>query len=225
MASPLSASGAPPSISSHSTSPIGTPPLTTSPRHTQHRQPPQQRTPAGLAGGSGSSVSAAAANGGARLSAPPSESGAVPDWDDARSEVSAASYNTGPAALDGASGSVTTPRSAGPPSLGGGAPPHALMAADGGGGGPPGDPPSAVMRLGLRLEQRSDVRRLVDGLARGVRQAGDDLAAAVDEIHQLRANNGALAAQLAAATGGGGPGAWEELQRQLAAVSWSPGES
>ena len=55
-------------------------------------------------------------------------------------------------------------------------------------------------------------------LLRGVRQAGDDLAAAVDEVRQLRANNGALAAQLAAAAGGGGPGAWEDAQRQLAAV-------
>jgi hypothetical protein len=38
------------------------------------------------------------------------------------------------------------------------------------------------MRLGLKLEQRSDVRRLVDVLARRVRQAGDDLAAAVAEV-------------------------------------------
>lgn len=55
-------------------------------------------------------------------------------------------------------------------------------------------------------------------LARSVRQAGDDLVAAVDEVRQLRANNAALAAQLSAAAGGGGPGAWEEAQRQLAAV-------
>jgi hypothetical protein len=38
------------------------------------------------------------------------------------------------------------------------------------------------MRLGLRLEQRSDVRRLVDLLSRRMRQAGDDLAAAVAEV-------------------------------------------
>lgn len=63
--------------------------------------------------------------------------------------------------------------------------------------------------------------RLVETLSRAVTQAGDDLAAAVNEISQLRANNGALAAQLAAATrggSGGGPGGWEEVARQLEAV-------
>jgi hypothetical protein len=42
------------------------------------------------------------------------------------------------------------------------------------------------MRLGLRLEQRLDVKRLADGLARRVRQAGDDLAAAVAEVRPVR---------------------------------------
>jgi hypothetical protein len=38
------------------------------------------------------------------------------------------------------------------------------------------------MRLGLKLEQRSDVRRLVDVLSRRVRQASEDLGAAVAEV-------------------------------------------
>src|SRR5689334_12490866 len=59
-------------------------------------------------------------------------------------------------------------------------------------------------RLGLKLEQRGDVRRLVEQLGVRVRQAGADLAAAVNEIQQLQANNSALVAQLAAATGGAG---------------------
>eukprot|EP00775_Hariotina_reticulata_P003235 gene3235-3512_t len=63
---------------------------------------------------------------------------------------------------------------------------NSQLAADGGGGsmmaaagGVAGA--GGVMRLGLRLEQRSDVRRLVDLLSRRIRQAGDDLAAAVAE--------------------------------------------
>lgn len=59
-------------------------------------------------------------------------------------------------------------------------PAAAAAAAAGGSGGSNGD--TAAMRLGLKLEQRSDVRRLVDVLARRVRQAGDDLAAAVAEV-------------------------------------------
>jgi hypothetical protein len=55
----------------------------------------------------------------------------------------------------------------------------AAAAAAGSNGGSNGD---AAMRLGLKLEQRGDVRRLVDVLARRVRQAGDDLAAAVAEV-------------------------------------------
>jgi hypothetical protein len=41
---------------------------------------------------------------------------------------------------------------------------------------------SSSMRLGLKLEQRSDVRRLVDVLSRRVRQASEDLGAAVAEV-------------------------------------------
>jgi hypothetical protein len=41
---------------------------------------------------------------------------------------------------------------------------------------------SSSMRLGLKLEQRSDVRRLVDVLSRRVRQAAEDLGAAVAEV-------------------------------------------
>lgn len=65
---------------------------------------------------------------------------------------------------------------------------------------------TTVMRLGLRLEQRADVRRLVDVLAGRLGQATSDLAAAVHEVHQLQANNAALAAQLEAAAAGGGLG-------------------
>lgn len=48
------------------------------------------------------------------------------------------------------------------------------------------------MRLGLRLEQRSDVRRLVDGLTRRLAAAGEDLAAAVGRVDDLSARNAAL---------------------------------
>lgn len=43
---------------------------------------------------------------------------------------------------------------------------------------------SSSMRLGLKLEQRSDVRRLVDVLSRRVRQAAEDLGAAVSEVSE-----------------------------------------
>jgi hypothetical protein len=58
----------------------------------------------------------------------------------------------------------------------GGAYNAAAAAAAGGAGG------SSSMRLGLKLEQRSDVRRLVDVLSRRVRQASEDLGAAVAEV-------------------------------------------
>lgn len=62
-------------------------------------------------------------------------------------------------------------------------PAAAAAAAAGSSGGSNGE--TAAMRLGLKLEQRSDVRRLVDVLARRVRQAGDDLAAVVAEVGVL----------------------------------------
>jgi hypothetical protein len=60
--------------------------------------------------------------------------------------------------------------------------PAAAAAAAAGSGAAGSNGETAAMRLGLKLEQRSDVRRLVDVLARRVRQAGDDLAAAVAEV-------------------------------------------
>lgn len=53
-------------------------------------------------------------------------------------------------------------------------------------------PAAGAMRLGLRLEQRSDVRRLVDGLTRRLAAAGEDLAAAVGRVDDLSARNAAL---------------------------------
>jgi hypothetical protein len=61
---------------------------------------------------------------------------------------------------------------------------------------------SGTPRLGLKLSQRSDVRRLVEVLGKRVTQGSEDLSAAVAELQQLRANNTALAAQLKAATEG-----------------------
>jgi hypothetical protein len=55
----------------------------------------------------------------------------------------------------------------------------AAAAASGGAGG------SSSMRLGLKLEQRSDVRRLVDVLSRRVQQAAEDLGAAVAEVRGM----------------------------------------
>lgn len=69
----------------------------------------------------------------------------------------------------------------------------------------------------LRAPRRPAARRLVDTLSRSVRQTSDDLAAAVGEIRQLRANNAALVAQLAGAGGAGGEG--RPLEEALAAVS------
>lgn len=77
------------------------------------------------------------------------------------------------------------------------------------------------MRLGLRLEQRADIRRLVEVLSRRVRQAGDDLAAAVNEIQQLQVNNSSLVAQLSTMQDqlqGNEPLLNQQLQRRLAAV-------
>ncbi|WIA36554.1 hypothetical protein OEZ86_007846 [Tetradesmus obliquus] len=58
---------------------------------------------------------------------------------------------------------------------------------------------SSSMRLGLNLEQRSDVRRLVDVLSRRVRQAAEDLGAAVSEVSALQSANAALSEALVAA--------------------------
>jgi hypothetical protein len=52
------------------------------------------------------------------------------------------------------------------------------------------------------LEQRADVRRLVEVLSQRVNRGSADLAAAVNEVQQLTANNAALAAQLKAARAG-----------------------
>lgn len=80
------------------------------------------------------------------------------------------------------------------------------------------------MRLGIKLEQRSDVRRLVDILARRVRQAGDDLSAAVTEVTALQAANARLSEALVEAREelSGQPGG--ALQQQLVMVSRSDGE-
>jgi hypothetical protein len=219
------------STSSRSTSPISTPPLAASPHHPQLRAPhlappssserPHARPVGGAAGAAHNGVSAAGRLPGA--SAASSEAGAgLADWDDTRSEASGASYATGTtgtggggggAALDGLRAALGGAASAAAASAGA----AALAAAASSGGDERG---AAAMRLGLRLEQRADVRRLVETLARAVRQAGDDLAAAADEAQQLRANNGALTVQLTALTGGAGPRAWEELQQQLATVRW-----
>lgn len=88
---------------------------------------------------------------------------------------------------------------------------------------------SSTMRLGIKLDQRSDVRRLVDILARRVRQAGDDLATAVAEVTTLQAANARLSEALIEAREelNGHPGG--PLQQQLEAVrllglvSWSLG--
>jgi hypothetical protein len=71
-------------------------------------------------------------------------------------------------------------------------PAAAAAAAAGSSGGSNGDGSgaTAAMRLGLKLEQRGDVRRLVDVLARRVRQAGDDLAAAVAEVRMILLRKG-----------------------------------
>ena len=71
-------------------------------------------------------------------------------------------------------------------------PAAAAAAAAGSSGGSNGDGggATAAMRLGLKLEQRGDVRRLVDVLARRVRQAGDDLAAAVAEVRMILLRRG-----------------------------------
>lgn len=61
------------------------------------------------------------------------------------------------------------------------------------------DQAGAAMRLGMKLEQRSDVRRLVDMLSRRMRQAGDDLAAAVAEVGALQSANASLSEALVAA--------------------------
>lgn len=78
------------------------------------------------------------------------------------------------------------------------------------------------MRMGIKLEQRSDVRRLVDALARRVRQAGDDLSAAVTEVTALQAANTRLSEALVEAREelSGQPGG--TLQQQLATVSSRP---
>jgi hypothetical protein len=55
------------------------------------------------------------------------------------------------------------------------------------------------MRLGLKLEQRGDVRKLVDLLQKRLRQAGGDLQAAVGEIQALQASNALLGSQVRAA--------------------------
>jgi hypothetical protein len=76
---------------------------------------------------------------------------------------------------------------AGPPWLTGvnpSLPPINTSATAAAGGSNGDDTAAAVMRLGVKLEQRSDVRRLVDVLARRVRQAGDDLSAAVAEVRE-----------------------------------------
>ncbi len=52
------------------------------------------------------------------------------------------------------------------------------------------------MRLGLKLEQRGDVRKLLDLLQRRLRQAGGDLQAAVGEIQALQASNALLGSQV-----------------------------
>jgi hypothetical protein len=54
------------------------------------------------------------------------------------------------------------------------------------------------MRLGLKLEQRADVRKLVDALQKRLRQAGGDLQAAVGEIQGLRGSNQMLVGQVKA---------------------------
>ena len=138
---------------------------------------------------------------------------ATPDWDDARSEASGVSYGAhSSGAPSSAAAGNTTPVAAMP---------LAAVTADGGGAAAAAAVAEAppLMRLGLHLERRADVRRLADGLVRAVQRAGDDLAAAVDEVRQLRANNGALAAQLAAAGGAG----IDALRQQLEAVRCSCG--
>lgn len=78
---------------------------------------------------------------------------------------------------------------------------------------------SSAMRLGIKLEQRSDVRRLVDVLTRRLRQAGDDLTAAVSEVTALQAANAQLSEALVEAREEltGQPGG--RIEQQLAAVS------
>jgi hypothetical protein len=80
---------------------------------------------------------------------------------------------------------------------------------------------SGAMRLGLKLEQRGDVRKLVDMLQKRLRQAGGDLQAAVGEIQGLRASNQVLAGQvmhLQQQLGGSKTAREEELEQQLLQV-------
>lgn len=80
---------------------------------------------------------------------------------------------------------------------------------------------SGAMRLGLKLEQRGDVRKLVDMLQKRLRQAGGDLQAAVGEIQGLRGSNQMLVGQvmqLQQQLGGSKTAREEELEQQLLQV-------
>lgn len=107
------------------------------------------------------------------------------DLDDARSEVSAPSSLAPSLAQSTSTAAHDWPRSS-QRSLFGPSPGQASNS----------EAVSSAMRLGIRLEQRSDIRKLVEVLQRRVRSAGADLQAAVAEIQQLQANNKALSGRV-----------------------------
>ncbi|GAX79801.1 hypothetical protein CEUSTIGMA_g7241.t1 [Chlamydomonas eustigma] len=107
------------------------------------------------------------------------------DWDDSRSEVSAVS-----SMAPGSNVMMFTHLNAVPNTFhhGGQQAPHASVVSEGVVSSS-ASPSTAVMRLGLRLASRGDVRRLVDVLEQRIAAAGRDLQAAVSEIQLLTETN------------------------------------
>eukprot|EP00877_Chromochloris_zofingiensis_P005919 jgi/Chrzof1/1580/Cz10g13080.t1 len=166
----------------------------------QQQRLPVNTSPGGTPLSSATSSYVASRNGNGPTSNASSDAG---DFDDARSEMSANS---------------SIPSTSTPMTDMGMAPGFDAMRSAA--GTPEVSTSPSIMRLGLRLEQRADIRRLVEVLSRRVRQAGDDLAAAVNEIQQLQVNNSSLVAQLSTMQDqlqGNEPLLNQQLQRRLAA--------